>query len=62
MELSETVKTWRRGQGITANEAADRLGIPPRTLNGIEQGRVFRYERMLRLAINYLEGQHGKTE
>ena len=49
--LAEAVKAWRVGQGLSAAAAADLLGLPVRTLEGIEQGRPFRYERMLRLAL-----------
>lgn len=50
--LAETVKAWRIGKGLSAAAAADMLGLPVRTLEGIEQGRPFRYEKMLRLALN----------
>ncbi|MEY9163853.1 transcriptional regulator with XRE-family HTH domain [Sinorhizobium fredii] len=59
MDLSEIVRAWRQRQGITVNEAARRLGIPVRTLDGIAQGRPFRYERMMRLAIERLEARDG---
>ena len=47
--LAQAVKAWR---GATpAREAAGILGIPHRTLQGIELGRPFRYERLLRHAL-----------
>ena len=47
--LSRTIKAWR---GKTpAREAAAILGVPRRTLEGIEHGRPFRYERLLRHAL-----------
>lgn len=49
--LAETVKMWRAEQGLSAAGAADVLGLPQRTLEGIEQGRPFRYEKLLRLAL-----------
>jgi hypothetical protein len=36
---------------MSASAAAELLGLPVRTLEGIEQGRPFRYEKMLRLAL-----------
>lgn len=50
--LAETLKEWRAGLGLSAAEAAGRLEISQRTLEGIEQGRPFRYEKILRLALN----------
>ncbi len=50
--LAETVKAWRSVRGLSAAAAADLLGLPARTLEGIEQGRPFRYEKMLRLALD----------
>lgn len=47
--LAQTLREWRGA--MTAREAAELLGLPKRTLDGIEQGRPFRYERMLRLAM-----------
>lgn len=56
-ELAAILKKWR---GVTPEQphgafpvsrAAQILGIPKRTLEGIEQGRGFRYPRLLILAI-----------
>ena len=49
--LSAEVKAWRAERDLSATAAAERLGLPVRTLEGIEQGRPFRYEKMLRLAM-----------
>ncbi|MDX0836929.1 helix-turn-helix domain-containing protein [Sinorhizobium medicae] len=62
MTLAETIKAWRKREGITAEEAAHRLSMSVRTLRHIELGRKYNAEGPLRLAIKYLEGQHGKTE
>lgn len=50
--LASLVKEWRAARSISAADAAEALGLPRRTLEGIEQGRPFRYEKMLRLALN----------
>jgi transcriptional regulator with XRE-family HTH domain len=50
--LAETLKSWRADRGLSAAAAAERLEISVRTLEGIEQGREFRYEKILRLALN----------
>ena len=50
--LAETLKEWRATRGLSAAAAAERLEISVRTLEGIEQGREFRYEKILRLALN----------
>jgi hypothetical protein len=48
-ELAKIVKEWR-GKN-SAQAAAHALGLPVRTLNGIEQGRGFRYPRLLIAAM-----------
>ncbi|MTK63028.1 MAG: hypothetical protein F8N15_00400 [Methanobacterium sp.] len=48
-DLARLVKEWR-GE-IPVSRAAQILGIPKRTLEGIEQGRSFRYNRLLILAL-----------
>lgn len=53
--LSDFVKAWRSRQGISGTKAASLLDMSSRTLEGIEQGRSFSYERMMRLAIERLE-------
>lgn len=50
--LAETLKAWRATRGLSAAAAAERLEISVRTLEGIEQGRPFRYEKILRLALD----------
>jgi transcriptional regulator with XRE-family HTH domain len=50
-QLAAAVKAWRERRQYTAEQAAEVLGMPVRTLNGIEQGRGFRYVKMLILAI-----------
>ncbi|MDX0262944.1 hypothetical protein GOC60_17330 [Sinorhizobium meliloti] len=48
-DLAKKIKEWR-GK-MPAHEAARQLGIPKRTLDGIEQGRGFRYPRLLQIAM-----------
>lgn len=48
-ELAESVRIWRGS--VSQREAAEQLGISLRTLQGIEQGRGFRYPRLLLLAL-----------
>ena len=48
-ELAVTVKKWRGD--IPVSRAAQLLGIPQRTLEGVEQGRGFRYPQLLILAL-----------
>lgn len=56
-ELAAAVKAWRRGAAddgtfmISMETAAEMLGIPVRTYEGIEAGRGFRYPRLIYLAI-----------
>lgn len=49
--LADLLIGWRETLKITAATAAELLGLPVRTLNGIEQGRGFRYPRMLVNAV-----------
>ncbi|MFA1622832.1 XRE family transcriptional regulator [Rhizobium mongolense] len=58
-KLAAEVKVWR-GRS-TSKEAAAALGIPPRTLEGIEQGRGFSYPGLLRLGMRALKigGDYG---
>ena len=50
-ELAELVKSWRSKAGINTATASDLLGLPVRTIEGIEQGRGFKYSKLLVLAI-----------
>jgi len=61
-ELAELLKRWRRGgrdrvghDDIGTEMAAVMLGLPRRTIEGIEQGRGFRYPRLLVLALQAFE-------
>jgi DNA-binding XRE family transcriptional regulator len=51
--LADLVRAWRtfRKKPLNTAEAAEVLGMPARTIEGIEQGRPFRYEKLLRLAL-----------
>lgn len=50
-ELAEHCRQWRDAAQLPASRAAQILGIPTRTYEGIEQGRGFRYPKLLMLAI-----------
>lgn len=52
-EMAAALRAWRGETSLHA--AAARLGIPARTLEGIEQGRGFRYPRLLMLAIGQIK-------
>ena len=53
--LAKRVKAWR-GQ-VPALRAAEILGLSRRTLEGIEQGRGFRYPQLLDLAMRACEAR-----
>lgn len=50
-ELAALCRAWREKSGMPASRAAQLLGIPRRTYEGIEQGRGFPYPIMLTLAL-----------
>lgn len=54
-QLAEAVKDWRHR--VSAREAADILGMPKRTLDGIEQARPFRYAKLLKQYIGTAEAK-----
>ncbi|MDW9898496.1 helix-turn-helix domain-containing protein [Sinorhizobium meliloti] len=54
-DLAADIRRWRHREAISAAELARRLDMPKRTLDGIEQGRPFRYSRLLKLALIGLE-------
>lgn len=58
-DLAEKVKAWR-GK-VPARVAAELLGIPKRTLDGIEQGRGFPYPRLLLATMETIDPT-GATE
>lgn len=39
MKVAYLLETWRHHQHMSIREAAERIGIPPSTLAGIEKGR-----------------------
>lgn len=55
MELAEFLKAWRARVFIPQTEAAKLLGVSLRTYQSVEQGRGFRFETLLRLAVANLE-------
>lgn len=60
-KLAAAIKAWRGD--VPARVAAELLGVPKRTLDGIEQGRGFPYPRLLITAIEHIpieqEANHG---
>ncbi|WP_323034131.1 hypothetical protein [Pararhodobacter sp.] len=59
-QLARDVAKWRGY--LTTDEAAKTLGLSTRTLEGIEQGRGFRYPRLLRLAMYGTAQQPAPTQ
>ncbi len=57
--LPEHIKAWRKRAGLSQTKAAAELGLPVRTLQFIEQGREFKSEKMLILAIEAWEHRYG---
>jgi hypothetical protein len=48
-ELAAEIRAWR-GK-VSARKAAERIGVPWRTLEYIEAGKGFRYPELLRIAM-----------
>lgn len=49
--LADLLRQWRTENGYNTAQAGEVLGMSARTIEGIEQGRPFRYEKMLRLVL-----------
>ncbi len=49
-EASQHLSDWRRLQGLTIDQVADRAGVSIATLNRIEGGRGASFESILRVA------------
>ena len=47
--LADAVRNWRGSTPL--RHAARKIGVPARTLEAIEQGRGFRYPRLLMIAL-----------
>lgn len=62
MNLSEYLKDWRKRAGLSQPKAAAALALPLPTLRGIEQGRSFKYEHMLRLATEGFDARAAATK
>lgn len=58
--VTDTLRNFRKQLAINVAEAGYLLGIPARTLEGIEQGREFRYPALLVKMIISLEGMATK--
>lgn len=58
LHLAARVRTWRRQRGLSLREMSALTDISQRTLEGIEQGRGFRYPNLL---ADALEGMDAKA-
>lgn len=52
-ELAAAIKTWRGD--VSGAKAAPYLGLSRRTLEGIEQGRGFRHQGLLLIAMELVD-------
>ncbi len=62
ISLDRLVKEYRIKNDISRDGLATLLGVPPKTLEGIEYGRPFRYERMLRAALVTIDKGLGEYD
>ena len=62
-ELASQLKSWRKDAGLNSTKAAEAvLGVPWRTLDGIEQGRGFAYAKLLVLGIQAFRSTPDRQE
>lgn len=59
MELANFLKAWRARAFIPQTKAAELLGMSLRIYQYVEQGRGFRFETLLRLAVEALEAKEA---
>ena len=60
--LAKVVPGWRKEAGLSQREAAEHLFMPVRTLQGIEQGRGFRYPELLVIAMIHIDHSLAEAE
>jgi DNA-binding XRE family transcriptional regulator len=49
--LAKLMRQWRQERGMSTGDAGDTLGLSPRTIENIEQGRGFNAARVLEIAL-----------
>ncbi len=62
ISLDALIKEYRYKNELSREALAVLLGMPPKTLEGIEYGRPFRYERMLRTALVTIDKGLGEYD
>lgn len=58
-DLAVRLQEWRRKHGLSIHALADMTDIPYRTLQGVEQGRGFRYPAALVLMMQGIDAKEG---
>lgn len=51
MVMADQIKAWREARGLSQAQAAERLGVPLRTLEGWEAGRSIHYAKVMSMAL-----------
>lgn len=59
---AKAMRAFRDKHDFNTAEAAAVLGVPQRTIEGIEQGRGFRYPRLLELVLRRLDQKAARAE
>jgi transcriptional regulator with XRE-family HTH domain len=54
MTVADLMRQWRAAAGLSTTEAGDRLGLSPRTIEDIEQGRRRAEDHLSMIALNAL--------
>ena len=59
-KLADDFREWRGSARMS--DIGKKLGVPHRTLEGVEQGRGFRYPDLLRIAMGVVVADEDEEE
>jgi transcriptional regulator with XRE-family HTH domain len=51
---ADLMRTWRAAAGLSTAQAGERLGLSPRTIEEIEQGRIRNGDALTRMGLKKL--------